>query len=596
MISSAFRSKKAATFASLLLIVALLSGCMGTKLTVDPQKAGNDHLLTFVTTDKARYNPGDTVQYTLTMKESEQGGELVVRYKLLDEIVDKTTVKWDGSSEVKWSWTPPGVDYKGYMSEIYVKQGKEIVDHANIAIDVSSDWGKFPRYGYLADFMAMEANEQEEIMDRLNRYRINGVQFYDWQWKHHIPLKQDGGQTASQWPDIANRLVSYDTVRTYIDLAHGKNMNAMNYNLLFGAFEDADDDGVKREWGLFKDPLLSNQDRHPLPDNWASDIMLLNPADEEWQKYLIGSEKEVFKHLPFDGWHVDQLGDRGILYDGNADKVNLPQTYVPFLEAAKKEIDVDFVMNAVGQFGQSYIAKAPVKFLYTEAWEAHSQYRNLKEIVDQNLKYSDGKLNTVLAAYMNYDHANTSGEFNAPGVLLTDAVIFASGGSHLELGENMLAKEYFPNKNLKLTDELKQSLIIYYDFLTAYQNVLRDGTVDKELETVAVDGAELSAMPERGKVWSFAKEANGRTMLHLINFTDATTMEWQDNKASQAEPTELTDIKLMVQSDGKVKKAWMASPDYYNGSAVPIDFKQKDGELELTLPKLKYWNMIVLEY
>ncbi|MFF2886467.1 glycoside hydrolase family 66 protein [Paenibacillus sp. NPDC057967] len=593
-----FCKKTAAVCASVLVITGLLAGCLGGKqAVVDPQKAGDAGLLAYVTTDKARYNPGDPVHYTLTMKPSDIGGDLIVRYKHLDRTMGESTIKWDGSAaQVQWEWKPSSDDYKGYMAEIFLKQGKEIVDHTNIAVDVSSDWGKFPRYGYLADFMAMDAGEQDKTVDRLNRFRINGIQFYDWQWKHHIPMKLDNGQPASEWPEIAGRLVSYDTVKGYIDLAHSKNMKAMNYNLLFGAFEDAEKDGVKREWGLFRDPLLATQDRHPLPDSWVSDIMLMNPANEQWQNYLFQAEQEVFKHLPFDGWHVDQLGDRGILYDGNADKVNLPETYVPFMNAAKKAVDVDYVMNAVGQFGQSYIAKTPVKFLYTEVWDAHPQYRNLKEIVDQNLKFSAGELNTVFAAYMNYDHADSRGEFNTPGVLLTDAVIFASGGSHLELGENMLAKEYFPNRNLSIPAELEEALVSYYDFMTAYQNLLRDGTVDKELNVAAAEGAELSAMPERGKVWSFAKEAQDKTILHLINFSDATVMEWQDNKASQAEPKEIADLKLTVKADGKVKKAWLASPDYYNGSALPLEFTEKNGAVELTLPHLKYWNMVVLEY
>lgn len=597
MKSNVFRTKTAVTCAGALVLTSLLAGCLGGgKSAIHPQEAENGDLLAYVTTDKARYNPGDPVRYTLTMNESEQGGELVVRYKHLNEVVDETTIKWDGSPEAAWEWTPAQDDFKGYMTEIYLKQDKKIVDHANIAVDVSSDWGKFPRYGYLADFHAMDASEQEAVIDRLNRFRINGIQFYDWQWKHHMPLKLEGGAPASEWPEIANRLVAYDTVKNYIDLAHESNMKAMNYNLLFGAFEDAEADGVKREWGLFKDPLLTNQDLHSLPDSWASDILLMNPANAEWQNYLFEQEKNVFEHLPFDGWHVDQLGDRGNLYDGNADKVNLPAAYESFMNAAKKAIDVDYVMNAVSQFGQANIAKTPVKFLYTEVWDAHPGYRNLKEIADQNAKYGKGALNTVFAAYMNYDHADSKGEFNTPGVLLTDAVIFASGASHLELGENMLAKEYFPNRNLSIPAELEDALVVYYDFLTAYQNLLRDGTAEKELESVSAEGAELSDTPELGKVWSFAKEAQGRTMLHLINFTDATTLEWQDNQANQAEPNEISDLKLTVKADAKVKKAWLATPDYYNGSAVELDFKQKDGEVTLTLPKLKYWDMVVLEY
>lgn len=48
------------------------------------------------------------------------------------------------------------------------------------------------------------------------------------------------------------------------------------------------------------------------------------------------------------------------------------------------------------------------------------------------------------AAYMNYNKADNRGEFNTPGILLTDAVMFALGGSHLELGgDHMLCKSTF---------------------------------------------------------------------------------------------------------------------------------------------------------
>ena len=39
----------------------------------------------------------------------------------------------------------------------------------------------------------------------------------------------------------------------------------------------------------------------------------------------------------------------------------------------------------------------------------------------------------------------------------------------------MLCKEYFPNENLTMSEELKTAMVRYYDFLTSYQNLLRDG-------------------------------------------------------------------------------------------------------------------------
>lgn len=59
---------------------------------------------------------------------------------------------------------------------------------------------------------------------------------------------------------------------------------------------------------------------------------------------------------------------------------------------------------------------------------------------------------------------------NTPGVLLTDAVIAALGGSHLEMGDHMLTREYFPAAPLSMSDALKTAIVRYYDFQTAYQN------------------------------------------------------------------------------------------------------------------------------
>ncbi|RSK28900.1 hypothetical protein EJF36_19580 [Bacillus sp. HMF5848] len=550
-----------------------------------------------VTTDLAAYKPGDTVNFQLSMKKQEKGTSLLVKYKHLHETIHEEEIKLDGTQNVEWSWTPGDEDFKGYLVDVYLQNGKDIVDHTAIAVDVSSDWSKFPRYGYLADFYELEREEQEAVIERLNRFHLNGLQFYDWQYKHEKPLKMENGKVADTWKDIANRIVSKETVETYIELAHEKNMMAMNYNLLFGAYEDHETEGVKREWGIYKDPLHQDIDMHPLPDSWASDIHLMNPANEEWQDFIFNAEKETFEHLAFDGWHVDQLGDRGTRWDYNGDRVDLAATYSPFLQRAKDELDVPLVMNAVEQFAQMYLAtQAPVDFLYTEVWSSFPHYKNLKGIIDQNGKFSKGKLQTVLAAYMNYDYSNSVGEFNTPGVLLTNAVIFAAGGAHLELGENMLSKEYFPHKNLTITPELEQSLQNYYDFLVAYQNLLRDGAEEIEKDISIEGDIEVSQDAELGKVWSFVKQKDNKEIIHLINFTDATTMEWKDNEGSQAEPTERKDVTISIPTDKEVASVWMASPDVYNATSVTLPFKEKDGVVTITLPSLKYWDMVVLQY
>lgn len=573
----------------------LATGCTNQE-AIRVKTVADGNLFKQVATNKAIYKPGEAVKFDVTLQQPVSKGTLVVRYKHLSEMVKTEELSVQGE-QLSWDWTPPQADGKGYMAELMLKQDGKWVDHTNIAVDVSSDWGKFPRYSYLADFPQMDSQAMSEVINRLNRFHINGIQFYDWQYKHQMPVKWENGKPADSWQDIANRPVSFETVKGYIDLAHKRNMKAMNYNLLFGAYADAEQDGVKKEWGLYKDPLHERQDKHPLPDSWASDIYLFDPSNPEWQNHLFQEEKRTFSVLPFDGFHVDQLGDRGPLWRYNGKSINLAATYGDFLEKAKQSLNVDLVMNAVGQYGQGSIAQGPVKFLYSEVWEGHPQFRHLKEIVDQNAKYGKYQYNTVLAAYMNYKLSNSAGEFNTPGVLLADAVMFAIGGSHLELGENMLSKEYFPHKNLKIPAVLEKQLVTYYDFLVAYQNLLRDGAQETSLEVIAGSpGIQLSKTADKGKIWSFSKEKNGKDIVHFINFTDATTMNWNDTDGKQAEPQQIDSVTITVNSAKKAKRVWLASPDYHDGSPVMIDFKQENDLIHMTMPYLKYWDMVVIEY
>lgn len=42
--------------------------------------------------------------------------------------------------------------------------------------------------------------------------------------------------------------------------------------------------------------------------------------------------------------------------------------------------------------------------------------------------------------------------------------MFALGGSHLEIGDHMLTREYFPAAPLQMDDELKQRLVHFLNF------------------------------------------------------------------------------------------------------------------------------------
>lgn len=562
---------------------------------VDPDAAAEAQIS--LSTDKSCYLPGATVTFTANEMPS---GAIYVRYMHLGKMVGEE----QALSGTEWTWTAPEDDFKGYMAEVYQRsaEGENIL--ATIAIDVSSDWSRFPRYGFLATFNEMGADACNTVIANLNRLHINGVQFQDWHWKHHWPLAQDKTTMAplETYLDIANRSTSLETIKNYISSAHSFGMKAIFYNLCFGALDDAAEDGVREEWYIFKDSSHGTKDVHELGDMFKSSIYLVDPGNAEWQEYLGEKNDAVYENLAFDGYQIDQLGGRGTLYDYNGEEIDLAAGYAAFInEMKQKQPEKDLIMNAVSSFGaQQILGTGKTAFAYNELWESEAQFSDLKKVIDANISYGGENMKTVFAAYMNYDKANNPGSFNTPGILLTDAVMFALGGSHLEMGEHMLCKEYFPNSNLGMSAELENAIIAYYDFMTAYQNLLRDGGTFNDVAVSSSDGtyAFKSWEPAAGNIITLAKEVGNRQTIHFLNFLNADSTSWRDLNGTMPEPSEVNNLSVTIQlpENKTVESAWTASPDIECGASRTLAFTQEGQTVTLVVPSLKYWDMLVLEY
>lgn len=580
----------------LMLINMIFAGCLllascekeqGYTGFVDPN-AGEGASIS-LSTDKATYAPGDEIFFTASEMPV---GAIYVRYRHLGDIVA------EHPAAQSWSWTAPAGDYKGYMVEIYRKSAEGETVLATIGVDVSSDWSRFPRYGFLSGFDTMSEDAVNGVIGNLNRYHINGVQFQDWHYKHHWPLGGTRENPLATYLDIASRNTSLETLRLYISAIHSCGMKAIFYNLCFGALDDAAQDGVRESWYLFKDRNRTEKDMHALGAPFKSSIYLVDPSNEAWQQYLGQRNDDVYAVLDFDGYQIDQLGDRGTLYDYDGQTVDLKAGYASFIEAMKaKHPDKSLVMNAVSGYGaEQIVGTGKVDFCYNEVWGDEDKFSDLKRIIEDNDRFSGNTRRTVFAAYMNYDKADNAGSFNAPGVLLTNSVMFALGGSHLELGEHMLGKEYFPNNNLGMTAELQESLVAWYDFLVAYENLLRDGGEWDDVTVASADG-KLSIAPwepRTGSVASLCRQIGTRRVVHLLNFSQANSLSWRDLNGTMPEPQEVLEATVEIAANG-VSRVWMASPDIDGGAVKELPFEQADGKVKLTLPSLKYWDMIVLE-
>ena len=569
-------------------------------------------------TDKACYLPGEMVHLTAS---GTPPSALFIRYRhgaqILAEVPYAEVVKAG-----RWSWRPPRRDFQGYLVEVYTRSAECELVVATIAVDVSSDWRRFPRYGFVADFddggdPAAKRTRIAEEMAFLNRCHINGVQFQDWQWKHHYPAPLDAkGQLMPVYRDVSNRWVKAEHVRHYIELQHRYGMKSIFYNLCFGSWKGATEDGVQEAWALYAQPKDAKryQDFHGLPSSWQSNIYLLDPGNADWQRYLCDRNDEVYRLFDFDGYQIDQLGSRGPRYDATGREVHLPRAYASFIKAVKKRRpEKRLIMNAVSGYGDAeIIGTGKLDFCYNEVWgngngyggASEAAFANLYEIIKRNDSLSRHRLPTVFAAYLNYDKADHGGRgdklMNTPGVLLTDAVMFALGGSHLELGDHMLSREYFPAAPLVMSPELRGAIVHYYDFLTAYQNWLR-GTTSRHtftprISTTSAD-VQLTAWPPKADaITAFAKQVGPRQqVVHLLNFLGTNDLSWRDVDGTRPEPRLVRQLPLQLESAARVVRVWAASPDLRGGAPELLPFTQRSGVVSVTLPALHYWTMLVLE-
>jgi dextranase len=214
----------------------------------------------------------------------------------------------------------------------------------------------------------------------------------------------------------------------------------------------------------------------------------------------------------------------------------------------------------------------------------------------------------VFPAYMNYNYSKNFSEsapgfFNEPGVRLADAAIFAAGGAHVELGDGdkMLLHEYFPNINLRMSASLKAAMQNYYNFLVAYENLLRDGTQASSMQ-VNVSNVAAGTSGEAGKVWVLPKRRAGYDIVHLINLENNTSNEWRDTNANYPAPDVFTNLPIKMYYRGSLNagaRLFYATPDDQFGKPQQLSYNTGSDAggkyVSFTLPRLHYWDMIWLE-
>ena len=558
-------------------------------------------------TEKSMYAPGETAVVCLENLPAEATALRARLYSL-----ERCVWDWQLPASKRFPLSLPDADGRGYALKVEaLDEEQNVLTSAFTAVDVSSSWTKFPRYGYVWDFTP--SADAESKADEMARYHLNGVQFYDWQYRHHRPLADD----LSGWRDWSGRWISGDTVRAYLRAAHDRGMACMAYNMIYAANETylTDGSGVQADWRLVRTngaDFTCDMDAKLGPVGVLQYFNLLNP---DWQSYIFAQENRVFEAFDFDGWHGDTIGENGPMrtadggplgYDADGKPIYLVKDgYTAFLNAAKAAIgDKYLAFNPVGAQGIENVNVSAVDVLYTEFWpwdrnangRLYDDYYTLHRAILGACEQSGGK-SLIVAAYVNY--RNPKATFNPSAVRMLDCVVFASGGSRIELGNggNMLSDEYFPADGKKRMDDgLRSAVGRLYDFLVAYENLLRDGQRPVS-RTVRLENLPVSTDGRSDTVWCFAKADSSTEIYHFLNLT-GTDDGWRDEEQTKKPPIAHENVKTRLYTDYPVREVWLASPDGESPLPLPLEFQigrdANGAYAEFTQPALEYWNLIFL--
>jgi dextranase len=567
--------------------------------------------------EKARYFPKEPVRLQVEIQGVHAAGQVIsAGVTDLGEQVGScgpTTLTAHPPSTLLISCSIPPTDFRGYLVtvEIHSADGRTI-DSRETALDISSDWKRFPRYGYLAHYNDQEGARPAEWIADLNRFHIDGLEFYDFQYHHDQPLAGTVQQPAATWKDIAGRKIDASIVSSFIDEAHARNMMAMAYNASYSAYDDAFTRAqpLPLRWATWTtaDGPRTAQATKNLPMHISggstSKLYYMNQNDIGWQNYLFHQMHRLFDVYPFDGWHVDTFGDNGG-YAFDRSPVNYIAGFKQYIDHAHAALQKRVVFNAVNTWGQDKIANSDADFVYSELWEDHETFASILDTAEQ-VHIANPTKAYVIAAYLHRNETKDgprpqAKQFNPTSVLLTDAAIFASGAAHIELGDGdrMLSSEYFPSDtHLTVSPELRESLRRYYDFLTAYEVYLRDQLTPAAV-AVAVEGEPVDALGVPNTLWSIARQRDGMTVIHLINLLGSEDPHWRDISMSRPDAPHLHDLHVKLALSKRVRSIGWASPDVDGGSFHVLTFQQhstKQGdEIGITLPQLHYWDTIFIK-
>jgi len=489
-------------------------------------------------------------------------------------------------------------DFGGFGFDLDLYQGVVLIERASTAFDVVSDWRKVTRYGFLCSFGPDEEIGDDDIRSLL-KFHLNLVQFYDWAYRPHDFLPPE-----PQFRDLMGKQIDFDIVVKKIAKCHEYGMKAIAYGPVYAAGKDFFDS--HKDWALYN----SSGEVYKFIDTFY--IMNISP-ESPWHDHIIGQYKRAVEQAGFDGIHMDTYGfpKSGFSRLNEHEKVERLEEHLPMLiDDIRKALDkvrddICLIFNNVCNWPVKAVAKTLQDAIYIEVWKPYERYWQIQQLIGHALELGEGKP-VILAVYLLPFRENPAGKEAENAALLLTAVIAASGGHHLLLGgkNGLLTQGYYVDHST-MEESFVRVMRHYYDFIVRFTQLLFDKAFkDVSMTHIGGDNIEYvfeqvdySTYGEPNKVWIIAKESFDKKIIHLINLIGNDEDYWNRCKN---DPVVQIDMIVKVQVLRAPKCVYAASPDFDFGRPQMLAFALLNSDrgkvAVIKLPRLVYWNMVVIEF
>lgn len=462
---------------------------------------------------------------------------------------------------------------------------------ATTAFEIYDTWTKVPRYGFLSDFSPSSLNN-EKYLDTLLKLHINIVQYYDWMYQHNDLIAKE-----EPFIDLMGRELSQKVVKQKVIKCNSAGMKSIAYGAIYGASNAFYEEHL--EWAFYN----SNQE----PIRFIDVFTIMNfTSDSPWRNHIINEYKKAIREIGFSGIHMDTYGFPKVAKDFFGKVIHLEDYFLSLINETKKELESenlasDLIFNNVGAWPVNKTYNANQSAIYIEIWDPFTTYNNVMELI-KYVKSLTTEKQLIISAYLKpYYKKDSEGALSAHKLL--SAVIYASGASHLIMGDDqkVLRTGYYCD-NGELAENDFEEIRRYYDFNAMYGEILYDTElIDVSFTHTKGDNIEYKISNSKwsptaieGNILTIIKEKKKRKIIHLINLSSSKSVEWNIEQPKQKTKK---NINIEFITLNEIQDIYICSPDH-NVISIPIDyhleFTDRGNKINFIVDKLDNWSMIVI--